>query len=241
MFVILSNMEQIFLVLVWLLGTLLVASFSVVIGKKYGVVYPTVILGSLVVVANVIASKIVVLGPLTIPAGTLVYGATFLITDLLSEVWGKKEARQAVWAGFYANIILAMSVWIAISWQAAPFALEFSEKFAEVLALTPRIVLGSMVAYLISQHHDVWAFHFWKKKTKGKHLWLRNNASTAVSNLIDTVVFVVIAFAGVFPIIPLIISLYIVKMMIAFIDTPFMYLILRLTKSVTPQTQQEKV
>ena len=79
-------MEQILLIFLWLLGTFIIASFSVVIGKKYGIVYPTTILGALVVIANILASKIVVLGPLTVPAGILVYSATFLITDLLSEI-----------------------------------------------------------------------------------------------------------------------------------------------------------
>jgi len=105
-------MEQIFLIFIWLLGTFLIASLSIVFGKKYGIIYPTTVLAVLVVIANIIASKIVILGPLTVPAGILVYSATFLITDLLSEIWGKKEAHQAVWAGFYANIILVISVWI---------------------------------------------------------------------------------------------------------------------------------
>ncbi len=233
-------MEQLFLILVWLAGTFLIASFSVILGKKYGVVYPTTMLGALVVISNILASKIVVLGPFTVPAGILAYSAIFLITDLLSEIWGKKEARQAVWAGFYANILLVVSVWIAMTWQAAPFALEFSGKFAEVLALTPRIVLGSMTAYLLSQHHDVWAFHFWKEKTSEKHLWLRNNASTIVSQFIDTVVFITIAFAGVVPIFPLILGVYTAKITIALIDTPFMYLILRITENIRSNENIEK-
>jgi len=225
-------MEQIFLVFIWLLGTFLVASVSIIVGKKYGIVYPTTILGALVVIANIMANKIVVLGPLTVPGGILIYSATFLITDLISEIWGKKKAHQAVWAGFYANIVLVMSIWIVTAWQAAPFAIEFSEKFTEVLTLTPRIILGSMIAYLISQHHDVWAFNFWKQKTNENYLWLRNNASTLVSQLIDTVVFITIAFTGVLPIIPLIVGMYIAKIIISLIDTPFMYLILWLAKKI---------
>lgn len=80
-----------------------------------------------------------------------------------------------------------------------------------------------MVAYLISQHHDVWAFNFWKKKTKGKHLWWRNNASTLVSQFLDSVIFVFIAFYGIFDVVPLIIGNYVVKIIIALVDTPFMY------------------
>jgi len=113
---------------------------------------------------------------------------------------GKKEAQTAVWAGFFSSLVLAISVYIVINWQPAVFAAEFSEMFAKVFALTPRITLAGFIAYLISQHHDVWAFHFWKKKTNEKHLWLRNNASTITSQFIDSVIFIFIAFYGIFPI-----------------------------------------
>ena len=109
------------------------------------------------------------------------------------------------------------------NWQPAVFATEFSEMFSKVLALTPRITLASFIAYLISQHHDIWIFHFWKKKTNGKHLWLRNNASTIVSQLIDSIIFVTIAFYGIFPIWNMILGMWIVKIIIALIDTPFIY------------------
>ena len=120
-------------------------------------------------------------------------------------------------------LVLIISVYIVIQWQPAVFAAEFSEMFAKVLALTPRITIAGFVAYVISQHHDVWAFHFWKRKTKGKHLWFRNNISTIVSQLLDSVIFISIAFYGVFPILPLILGQWVVKIIIALIDTPFMY------------------
>ena len=101
------------------------------------------------------------------------------------------------------------------------------EAYVLVVGMVPRIVLGSLVAYLISQLHDVWAFHFWKGKTKGKHLWIRNNASTIVSQLIDSVVFVTIAFIGVVPgsvLLMMIVVQYVSKVIIAIVDTPFIYL-----------------
>ena len=180
-------------------------------------------MAALVVMANIFANKIVVFGPFTVPAGVILFSMTFFITDLLSEKWGKKYAKKAVWAGFYASLLLIISVYIVTAWQPAPFAIEMSEMFSKVLALTPRIALAGFIAYIISQNHDVWAFHFWKRLTKGKHLWLRNNASTITSQLIDSAIFITIAFYGIFPIWNMILGMWVVKIIIALIDTPFMY------------------
>ncbi len=92
-----------------------------------------------------------------------------------------------------------------------------------VLEQAPRIAIASLIAYLVSQHHDVWAFHFWKKKTGGKFLWLRNNVSTISSQLLDSALFITIAFYGIMPIWPLILGQRAVKIIIAAIDTPFLY------------------
>ncbi len=211
------------IVILWIISTFAVGSAAGILGKRYGVAYPIALVSALVVMANIFAGKIVQFGSFTVPAGVIVFSMIFFITDLISEKWGKKEAQIAVWAGFFSSLVLVISIYIVINWQPAVFAVEFSEMFAKVFALTPRITLAGFIAYLISQHHDVWAFHFWKKKTNGKHLWLRNNASTVVSQLIDSVIFIFIAFYGVFPIMPLILGQWAVKIIIALIDTPFMY------------------
>lgn len=112
---------------------------------------------------------------------------------------------------------------IAIALPAAPFW-QNQDAFVSVVGSTSRIIVASLAAYLVSQYHDVWLFHLLKRKTGGKHLWLRNNASTAVSQLIDSVIFIVIAFYGVMPVWPLIFGQWIVKMAIALIDTPLVYL-----------------
>lgn len=174
--------------------------------------------------ANVFASKIVTFGGFQVSAGVIVFSMTFFITDLLSEKWGKKYAYQAVWAGFFANLLFVISLYIVLSWQPAAYATEISELFSKVFLLAPRIVLASFIAYLVSQNHDVWAFHLWKKKTHGKHLWFRNNASTIVSQFIDSVLFITIAFYGIFPIWPLILGQWVVKIIIALVDTPFLYI-----------------
>jgi len=215
---------SILLVMLWILATFFIGSLASLLGKRYGAEFPIAFVAALVVMANIFANKIVVVGPFTVPASVIVFSMTFFITDMLSEKWGKSYAKKAVWAGFFANLVLIVSVYIVLAWEPASYALEVSEMFSKVLALTPRIVVASFLAYIVSQNHDVWAFHFWKKKTKGKHLWFRNNASTIVSQLIDSVIFITIAFYGVFPIVPLIIGQWVVKIIIALIDTPFMYI-----------------
>jgi len=218
-------MSAIAVIVIWILATLAITSLSGVIGKRYGVEYMIAIMAALVVTANIIAGKIVVFGPFVVPAAVIVYASTFLLTDIMCEKWGKQQARKAVWAGFYANVVMMVAVVIAVNWQPAPFAKDYSEQFSSVLGLVPRVVLASMVAYLVSQHHDVFAFHFWKNKTKGRYLWLRNNASTMVSQAIDTVIFITIAFYGVVDIVPLLIGQYVMKLIIAALDTPFIYFI----------------
>jgi len=208
--------------ILWIIITLLVASISAVIAKKYGPEYIIGMYAGIIVTANVVASKAVVFAYWTADAATIVYCGTFLLTDMLSEFYGKKEARKAVWAGFIANVMMVVSVWIAIHWEPAPFYGN-QAAFEAVLGSTWRIVLASLTAYLISQNHDVWAYHFWKKFTKGKYLWLRNNLSTITSQLIDTVIFVTIAFVGVFPLVSMMIGQIVIKGIIAVLDTPYLY------------------
>lgn len=214
---------MIVLIVLWVIVTLLVVTLASIFAKKYGVEYLIGTVGVLIVLANIFAAKIVTIGSIPVTAAIIVFSATFLATDILSEKWGKAAARRAVWFGFFANLILVVTVLIAINWPSASFATEMGENFNQVLGLTPRIVFASLLAYLASQHHDVWAFHFWKRLTKGKHLWLRNNASTAVSQLIDSAIFGVVAFYGVIPIVPLILGQWVIKVAIAILDTPFMY------------------
>lgn len=226
---------SIVIIFLWIVITFIVGSISGILGKRYGVVYPIALVSALVVMANIFANKIVQFGPFTVPAGVVVFSMTFFITDLISEKWGKKEAQQAVWAGFYSNLMLLVSIYTVIYWPPAVFAIEFSEMFSKVLALTPRIAVAGFITYLVSQHHDIWAFHFWKNKTKGKHLWLRNNASTITSQLIDSVLFITIAFYGVFPILPLILGQWVVKIIIALVDTPFLYVTIWMMDKVKPK------
>jgi uncharacterized integral membrane protein (TIGR00697 family) len=221
------------LVLIWLCTTFLIAGVSVLAGKRHGVEYPIAVFASLAMLANILASKIVVLGDWAVPAGTLVFITTYLITDLISEIWGKSKAKKAVWVGLYVNIMAAICVAIAVSWPAVDFQAEFSIFYDAVLGNSWRIILASMLAYLVSMHLDVIFFHHIKDLTKGKHLWLRNNLATIPANFIGALIFGFTAFYGVVPSIwQLIFTLAFAQSVMVLIDTPFAYAILHVSKFI---------
>ena len=179
--------------------------------------------------ANVLsAAKLISIFGLTVDAGIICYPLTFLITDAVAEIWGKDTARNIVWIGFVANLVMVFLIWIGGILPASPEWTNQSQ-FQAVLGSVPRIVFASMLAYLISQHHDILAFQFWRNKTKGRKLWMRNNFSTVVSQGLDTVIFGFIAFYGVVPLEILlgeiILAQYVIKVAVALLDTPFCYLL----------------
>lgn len=190
------------------------------------------------VAASVLASKIINIFGIFVPAGILAYSITFIITDTVSEIYGKKTADSVVLSGFISLVATLVLMQVAIALPAAPFW-QNQDAFISVVGSTSRIIVASLAAYLVSQYHDVWLFHLLKEKTNGKHLWLRNNASTAVSQFIDSFIFIVIAFYGVMPIWPLIFGQWIIKIAIALIDTPMVYLLVGiLRKRGEIQTEQ---
>jgi uncharacterized integral membrane protein (TIGR00697 family) len=183
-------------------------------------------------VANILAVKLVSIGGWVVPAGVIAYPLTFLFTDVITELYGRRIASRVVWLGFGANILMVILVIGGRLLPAAPFW-EGQPAYESILGMVPRIVLASMVAYLVSQHHDVFAFHFWREKTKARFLWLRNNASTMASQALDTGLFITIAFWGTVPtdiLVNMLITQYLIKLGIAALDTPFCYLLVNLLK-----------
>jgi uncharacterized integral membrane protein (TIGR00697 family) len=134
-----------------------------------------------------------------------------------------------VFSGFITLLATFLLIRLALAWDTAPFWSE-QEAFSTVLGSTSRIIVASFIAYLASQYHDVWAFHIWRKITRERHLWLRNTASTVVSQFIDTLIFITIAFYGTMPVLPLIKGQYFIKVLIAVLDTPFVYLVIILIR-----------
>jgi uncharacterized integral membrane protein (TIGR00697 family) len=162
-----------------------------------------------------------------VSVGILPYPITFLITDLISEIYGRKMANQIVTAGIFASFFSMGIILIADVVPAIPSSPINDATFTRVFALSPIAVLASMIAYLLAQYVDVAIYHFWKKLTNGKYLWLRNNFSTFLSQFLDT--FTVVALLCVFNVLPwelffgLVVSGFIFKIFIAFFDTPFLY------------------
>jgi hypothetical protein len=185
------------------------------------------------VTANLIFQKFFTWTPFGIytfelSVGILPYPITFLVTDLISELYGKKKADQIVISGLVASLFVMGVVLIANAMPQTAWSPVNNETFNKVFGLFGPAVFASMVAYLTAQFIDIRIFHFWKRLTKGKHLWLRNNGSTIISQFVDTAsVLFLLCFTGViewsrFP--GLLENGFIFKVMIALFDTPFFYL-----------------
>ena len=180
---------------------------------------------TLLVVANIVAVKPVALGGWVLPAGTIAYPFTFLVTDTISELYGRRVAIRVVWYGFGLSAAMVVLVYVAQLLPSADFW-EGQRAYETTLGSVPRVVLASMTAYLVGQHSDVIVFHHLRRVTNGRHLWLRNNASTMLSQAIDTTLFISIAFAGAVPASVLwnmMATQYLVKVGVAVVDTPIVY------------------
>ena len=170
--------------------------------------------------------------------GNVLFASSFLATDIMSEIYGKKEANKCVWIGIAANItfiIISQSWFLYVPAEGDTMASPIRTVFAN----TPRVMLSSLFAYAICEIYDVWAYHTiwaWTEKkysNKKAFLWLRNNGSTLVSQLINVIVFNLAAFAGVFPkdvMIQVLIFGYLIFIVTSLMDTPFVYLARRIAE-----------
>ncbi|MBU2548979.1 MAG: queuosine precursor transporter [Proteobacteria bacterium] len=179
-----------------------------------------------IIVCNLQVMKFVNLFGLTTTLGNILYASVFFATDILGEKYGKREARRGVWLGF-AMLVLA-TAYMQIALLFAPAESDtIQPALNKIFGLYPRVVGASLIAYLVSQLHDVWAYDFWKRTTQGRHLWLRNNASTMVSQAIDTTLFCSVAFWGLVSLsdfAQILFTTYLLKFIVAAADTPFIYL-----------------
>jgi len=183
----------------------------------------------------------------TIPAGLLAYPVTFLATDLISELYGRRRAQLVVWVGFAMNFFMLSLMWAGHVLPDASGVSGAATTFDSVFNYMRPNVIASMTAYLIAQTVDVRVFHFWKRVTHGKHLWLRNNGSTIFSQIIDTVTILTILYlsgglgaeiSSVGALLVLIVDSYKFKFLFALLDTPLFYFgvyVLRDRINVTPE------
>lgn len=195
-----------------------------------------------IVAANLMGTKIIPffsIGSfqLTGSVGIFLFPLSFLITDIVAEIYGPKATRALVTGTLIVlAIVLGVTALATVLPPADRFAAQ-NEAYVGLFRGSLRIIVASMVAFTLSQYHDVWAFDFWRKKTNGRFLWLRNNASTMVSQLIDTVIFMLIAFWGIndrftlaFVLGSMVPPYYLLKIFAAALDTPLVYLGVRLLR-----------
>ena len=180
---------------------------------------------TLILITNTVVGKLGMAFGFTTAVGVSTFAGIFLATDILSEFYGKNAAKRAVWLAFFANVVFMTFGFLTTMFEgginpAMDGAIDVVFKFL------PRVVAAGMVAFIISQHFDVTFYHFLKKITKDKHLWLRNIVSTVTSQFLDSVIFIMIAFGPSNPAAwGIIFSIWLLKSCVAMFDTPFIYFV----------------
>lgn len=216
------------ILIIWIIG---ITSFTI-LGSWYAKKFnkSDLLLGlyiSFILVAQILAAKISAfdLGFKTFygPSGVLVFSVTYLLTDIVNEKFGRKETQKMIWIGLISQIALVFFLWLGVIFPAAPFW-TIQETWQQIFGMVPRIIIASWAAFIISENLDAYIFAWFKKFTKGKHLWTRNFFSSIPALLIDSLIFIPLAFGGTMPLLPLIIGQTSIKWLVGLINIPFMYL-----------------
>ncbi len=171
----------------------------------------TAIFITTLVVSNIIAVKLIQLGPFTLPAGVLVFPITYIFGDILTEVYGYAHARRVIWTGFLCNVLAVGAIWLAIQLPGAPYwrliyfdnSASAQQAFAAVLGFAPRLLTASFIAYLVGEFLNSYVLAKMKIRTGGRFLWMRTIGSTIVGEGADSFLFIFLAFGGVFPVVAL--------------------------------------
>ncbi|MFC0523226.1 queuosine precursor transporter [Pontibacillus salicampi] len=211
----------------WIVFALINFTMVTIIYRIFGKQGLFVWIGMSTVVANIQVVKTIEMFGLTATLGNIIYGTAFLATDILNEKYGKQEAKRAVWLGFAT--LISMTVMMQISLYFTPAPNDVAQGAMKTLfEFLPRVAGGSLLAYIVSQYVDVLIYAKLKALLPdNKWLWLRNNGSTMISQLLDSFVFCFVAFFGEFPAnvwFEIFITTYFIKFIVAALDTPFLYL-----------------
>ena len=196
----------------------------------------TAFIGALVAL-DTVTLKIICIGPFVLSIGSMFFPITFLITDVTTEVWGKKISYILVIMGVFAEVLAIIIYAISVVVHPAVFWTHQTE-FAFVFTAAPRIMLASIITFFSTEMYDVWIFAKIKEWTKGKHLWIRNNASTIGSEILNSIIFVTLAFSGTMSaqnMYNMIFATAVVKILLALADTPFCYLLVRWARGQSAQ------
>ena len=195
------------------------------------------------IVANIIAVKIVSLGPLILSAAILIFPVSYIFGDILTEVYGYARARRVIWIGFGCNLLAVIVIWLSLELPPAPFwrlgsfdsPQSSQQAYQAVFGFTPRILAASFIAYLVGEFLNSFMLAKMKIATRGRHLWMRTIGSTIVGQLADSAVFISLAFYGTMPkeaLGELILTQWLVKSAYEALVTPFTYLAVNYLKRV---------
>jgi uncharacterized integral membrane protein (TIGR00697 family) len=218
--------------LLWLTTLLLDLAATVTLYRLFGKTGLQVAIATAIILANLQGPKLTIIFGIETTLGVIFYSGIFFATDVLSENYGRAEANKAVRMGFAVSVIVLVMLSLALMFQpsdrpnTAAFSNDIHNAFSTILNFTPRFIVGSLLAYFISQSFDVWAFHKIRAITGEKWLWLRNTLSTMSSQILDTAIFSLVAWWGVVDLVTALklgAAKYVFKVIIAMIDTTFIY------------------
>ncbi len=226
--------------LLWLTTLFVDLGCTIVLYRLFGKVGLQVAIAVAIILANLQGPKLTVIFGLQTSLGVIFYSSIFFATDVLSENYGKAAANKAVRMGFAVSVIVLLMLSLALMYLpsdkpgTAEFSASIHSAFATIVDYTPRFIFGSLLAYYISQHFDVWAFHKIRSITGERWLWLRNNLSTMSSQAVDTTIFSLVTWWGIVDLktaLALGAAKYVLKIAIAMIDTLFIYWARRVYRS----------
>ena len=218
----------------WIVSCLAGATFIGVLARKFGPWLGIAVTAGIAVISNVLASAKIVMFPfhLHAPAGIIAYAMSFFLMDILTEFYGKNQALKGAYAGITAQLLTVPLIWLTLKWPAAPFMTAEKVRAAVLaLGLSPRLFITSVFAFTVASLLNVYLFSLLKEITHGSLLWLRNNVSTITAIFASNLIFIPLGYVGTgFPILNMIKGHSLVQVMIAAIDTVFIYLIVLIFK-----------
>jgi len=218
--------------LLWFTTLLLDLTATVMLYRLFGKTGLQVAIATAIILANLQGPKLTVIFGVETTLGVIFYSSIFFATDVLSENYGKAEANKAVRMGFAVSVIVLVMMSLALLYlpsdrpNTAAFSNDIHQAFATILNFTPRFIAGSLLAYIVSQSFDVWAFHRIRLWTGERWLWLRNNLSTMASQVVDTAIYSLVAWWGTVDLVTALklgAAKYVFKLVIALLDTTFIY------------------
>ncbi len=171
---------------------------TIISGYSYYFLVVVALFITCLITANIIAVKLIAVVGLVLPAAIIVFPISYILGDVLTEVYGYRQARSVIWLGFFCNLILVIAVWLGGLLPAASFW-DGQSAYARILGYTPRILVASFLAYLVGEFSNSFVLAKMKIATNGRHLWSRTIGSTLVGQGLDSMVFITLAFAGTIP------------------------------------------